>query len=276
MNTLAQDHRCLTPPRPPSTALEAYALYICWESRLPTLRRSHTLRLLEAVIGHKTFASPPRTRFSKVIENQLFSAWPVTSDRASGGAEGNEGRRDENVGSGGAMEGSVRELSDSEEADLGLEEVLGLLDATGVDGTVVDDKPPTARSAGSDRVELTALGSGSAASEEGGAQSGVRATDGVSGEGIITTATMSVGLGPERTTREAGEDGTGKKIRRNRGQVTPHGTGKGEKSYTLSPEMKQYSRVYLGLYWNLAEAKGVPSGPKLRTPKSADEGNPLR
>ncbi|CAN0468237.1 unnamed protein product, partial [Ectocarpus sp. 8 AP-2014] len=82
-----EDHRCLTPPSPPSTALEARALYVCWESRLPDLRRSHALRLLEAVAAHAAFSSPPNTRFSKAVETHVFLAWsPLATARADMGA----------------------------------------------------------------------------------------------------------------------------------------------------------------------------------------------
>ncbi|CAM9884029.1 unnamed protein product, partial [Ectocarpus sp. 12 AP-2014] len=88
-----EDHRCLTPPSPPSTALEARALYVCWESRLPDLRRSHALRLLEAVAAHAAFSSPPNTRFSKAVETHVFLAWsPLATAGAEMGAVEKDGR----------------------------------------------------------------------------------------------------------------------------------------------------------------------------------------
>ena len=58
------------------------------------------------------------------------------------------------------------------------------------------------------------------------------------------------------------------------GGVVPgkHVTAGAGGGLALPPEMESFSRAYLGLYQNLAEAKGVPFGSISRTAKSTDEG----
>lgn len=111
-----QNHRCLSPPSPPSNAAEAHALYKCWESRLPNLRRPRALRLLQAVVANDAFASPPPTRFSKAIETHLFSAWE-TNDGVGGESRQTDEKGaelgDEEVG--GDKEGERRRVVSSRE-----------------------------------------------------------------------------------------------------------------------------------------------------------------
>lgn len=253
-----QDHRCVTPPRPPSTALEAHALYVCWESRLPSLRRPHALRLLEAVIANETFASPPPTRFSTLVEKHIFSAWPVPVAGAGAGGAGREGRgpvggergtEEVTRGGGGSVSSDGSEtkprplLCSVPEQDLQLEDALGL-------------------TAGSNDSEKEAgftfvARDGGAAGERGRtvpepSAGGTAAAEGRRSVGGEYDATIFYGGAGEMV-------GGGQAGGRARRRPPP-------------PDAQRFSRVYLGLYRNLSEARGVPWGFKSRTTKSTDEG----
>ncbi|CAM9213321.1 unnamed protein product, partial [Ectocarpus sp. 13 AM-2016] len=230
-----EDHRCLTPPSPPSTALEARALYVCWESRLPDLRRSHALRLLEAVAAHAAFSSPPNTRFSKAVETHVFLAWsPLATAEADMGAVQKNGRD---------VQGSSSRSSSGQ-----LSRVLSFLRGTGLalPGGVFDNMP-VASDGGNGGPAPAATGttiSVAAASKDG-------TRDVNSDRG----GASAVPAGTEREKRDTHEErrrpGTG---RGNPQSAERWGGG------PVDPEMEAFRRVYLGFYKNLVEAKGVPSG----------------
>lgn len=286
---LLQDHRCLTSPRPPATALEAHALYAGWESRLPDLRRSNAVRLLESVIAHETFAFPPPTRFSAVIETHLFLAWPVNLGTTSSGqaqgrdkgflSEGDHGSgiRGGGVDGGGGREGTSLLLTPPESFVVRPPEATRLLleDALGLSGASL--------ARGSDSSDAAGVASRNGSSGRTGSDSGqygfpleesvTDATGVGAAEGDLATCkkkseTLTAGgnVLEEKDLHDKQAVGRGG-FRRGKRR-----SGGGGGQYVLPPEMQSFSRVYLGLYHNLAEAKGVPSGFKSRTTKSIDEG----
>lgn len=254
-----QDHRCVTPPRPPSTALEAHALYVCWESRLPSLRRSHALRLLEAVIANETFASPPPTRFSTLVEKHIFSTWPVPvpvpgagaggAGREGGGPVGGEQATEEVIRGGGSVSSDSSGtkprplLSSVPEQDLQLEDALGL-------------------TAGSNDSEKEA---GFAFVKRGGGAAGER------GSPVPEPAAGGTAAAEGRRSAWGEYDAT--RLYGGAGEMVCGGQeGERARRRVPPPDAQRFSRVYLGLYRNLSEARGVPWGFKSRTTKSTDEG----
>lgn len=300
----------MTPPRPPSTALEAHALYVCWESRLPDLRRSDTLRLLESVISHKTFSSPPPTRFSSTIEKHLFLEWSKDAAAAAPGTGQGEESEHEKVGgsassgggdsggdSGGGGGGSSgggsgrsqpRALSPPPDTDLiAFEDALGLYE---------EDPPSTTGSQTGGTEEGKEQPAFSCPAPIGGGGGGQGGMIGEPGVGASRTSSLigcdtevsgaagvekddSSSVGPENTREEEEkeEDGSGRKMAVDgspeRYALARLGNGKRR---ALDPETDPFLPVYLGLYRNLAEAKGVPSGFKSRTTKSMDEGKQIQ
>ncbi|CAB1111580.1 unnamed protein product [Ectocarpus sp. CCAP 1310/34] len=230
-----EDHRCLTPPSPPSTALEARALYVCWESRLPDLRRSHALRLLEAVAAHAAFSSPPDTRFSKAVETHVFLAWsPLATAGADMGAVEKDGRD---------VQGSSSRSSSGPGS-----RVLSFLRGTGsaLPGAVFDNMPFVSDGGnGGSAPAATGTTIPAAAASKDGTQD-VNSDRG--GASVVSAGT-------EREKRDTHEErrrpGTG---RGNPQSAERWGGG------PVDPEMEAFRRVYLGFYKNLVEAKGVPSG----------------
>ena len=299
----------MTPPRPPSTALEAHALYICWESRLPDLRRSDTLRLLESVISHKTFSSPPPTRFSSTVEKHLFLEWSKKAVAVASTGQGEESEHkntegsvssgggvggEDSGGDGGASSGGggsgcggrsqPRALSPLPDTDLiALEDALGLYEG---------DPPSTAGSQTGGNEEGKEEPAFSCPAPTGGGGGGQGSTIGEAGVGASGTPSLvgcdteirgaagvekhafsSVGAENTREEGEKEEGGSGRKMELD-GSPERHALdrlGNGKRR-ALDPETDPFLPVYLGLYRNLAEAKGVPSGFKSRTTKSMDEG----
>lgn len=290
---IAQDHRCSTPPRPPSTALEAYALYVCWESRLPKLRRTNTLRLLEGVIAHKTFTSPPATRFSKVIENHLFLAWslvPVAAETARKRETQERGVGSGDSGSGkGVDDGDrwrPRPLCASPERDAALENALGLsiLSSSGAvsnearssaDGDTQQVFPDSGQEHGGDR-NCHRSGDGSTTTEPTvvDCEAGTRDTSNpLDTSNALHRDSLAVeNKRDEEDTEDTSQETGPNEAREGESEVEVGGDGSGGTSHGFSLEMEPFSRVYSGLYRNLAEAKGVPSGYKSRTTKSIYEG----
>lgn len=287
----------MTPPRPPSTALEAHALYIFWEDRLPDLRRSQALRLLEGVISHETFSSPPPTRFSGVIDKLLFVPWTAASGSSKtdgvgvGELEEMKGESGDGSGSGeGVREPQAPRGSDSPpDQEVSLEELLGLrlparrgiADADTVEGV--------STKGGKKAAEVLALSSendGVESGEQEGDRNNDRSFEGsisISGPGVTHSKALRQGgvYSPRRDSLSPVAD-VGRKIGISVGEKRKKGRPgeddeacreqSAEGTALLPPEMEPFSRVYLGLYRNLADAKGVPSGSISRTLKSTDEG----
>ena len=121
---------------------------------------------------------------------------------------------------------------------------------------------------------------GSKIGEPGGSASGIPSLVGCDAEvrgtaGIDKTPSSAgaVDIREEEGGVEEEEDGSGRKTGLD-GSPETHALARlgGGKSRSVFPETDPFLPVYLGLYRNLAEAKGVPSGFKSRTTKSMDEG----
>lgn len=283
----------MTPPRPPSTALEAHALYIFWEDRLPDLRRSQALRLLEGVISHETFSSPPPTRFSRVIDKLLFAPWTAASGSSKedgvgvGEVEQVEGGNDDGGGKRVREAQAPRGAASPPDQEASLEELLGLR-LPGRRG-ITDAVERVSTKGGKKAAEVLALSS-EIDGVESGEQEGYR-NDDRSFEGSISVSrpggTHSKVLrqgGAYSPTRDplspvadvGSKIGISMEEKRRKGRPGEEDQACREQSAEgtgfLPPEMEPFSRVYLGLYRNLADAKGVPSGSISRTLKSTDEG----
>lgn len=288
-----QDHRCFSPPKPPSTVAEAHALYASWEDRLPHMRRPRALRLLEAVIAHEAFASPPSTRFTKVVETYLFSTWRDGAEAASSDtANAGDLAREEPSGFLGAMEAG----NDGDRGDL--VEGVGCYDRGDpwsgfpiVRAEARSSSPPDGAGVGdtrdggvrpdglgsSRRLEdslRALLGAGHRAPPEAptsGPQHANAADRGPvsrTSRGISPLDAEARGAAPAGGPPplpgmdEVGGPSTKAVIDRLKGR-----------SLELPRDKEVLSSVYSGLYRYLAEAKGVPYGFKSRmTRQPADEG----
>lgn len=274
----------MTPPRPPSTALEAHALYIFWEDRLPDLRRSQALRLLEGVISHETFSSPPPTRFSRVIDKLLFVPWTAASGSSKEDGievselEEVEGGNGDGGGEGAREAQAHRGSASPPEQEVSLEELLGLR-LPGRRG-IADTVERVLIKGGRKAPEVLALSSEIDGVENGEQEGGIN--DDRSFEGTHSKVLQQGGAySPTRHALSPVAD-VGRKIgisveeKRRKGRPGEEDQACREQSAEgtgfLPPEMEPFSRVYLGLYRNLADAKGVPSGSISRTLKSTDEG----
>ncbi|CAM9141767.1 unnamed protein product [Scytosiphon promiscuus] len=270
-----EDHRCFTPPSRPSTALEAHALYVCWESRLPDLRRSYALRLLEAVATQKAFSSPPRTGFSKAVERHLFLAWLPQTAAVPASGIGKAAAGDKNgLGARGETDDRSSRGSGIVSGSLALPFLRGRdLRPSGASSLVEMDVEGGEGTRGGSPGGEEGLGSTVAAAA--GAAAGATAKVGDAGSsaapgGNGSAATMGTaasaagkrsGGGGERRAREDGTD-----ARRGEARGADHG-----RSTYPDGDARGFQRVYRGFYKNLVEAKGVPSGFKSCTTKSMDE-----
>lgn len=236
----------MTPPSPPSTALEARALYVCWESRLPDLRRSHALRLLEAVAAHAAFSSPPKTRFSNAVETHVFSVW---QPRATAGEDVGAAEKD-----GLDVRGSSSRSSGGPES-----RVLSFLSGTdsALPGEVFDIMP----------VAGGGGNGGSAPAVTGTTVTAAACDDGARDVNSDRSGASALSAGTERESRDTHEE-------RRRPGTGPGGPQSAERwgGGPVDPEMEAFRRVYLGFYKNLVEAKGVPSGFRSCATKSIGDG----
>ena len=253
----AQDHRCLTAPRPPSTAAEAYALYACWESRLPDLRRSHALRLLEAVAAHDAFSSPPRTRFSEAVENHLFVAWPAAAAAEEGAATSSGGSSSGSSGGSGAGLQALPFLRGPELSPpgVGVVELVGSAGASGGGGGGGSGNQGSTGGAPNSAAAAVAAGRGASTGTPSGAPALASASASASGSASAPVPVPAAAVAG-RTARGTDQGG--------RRRAEEEGVSGGP--VLLDPD------VYLGFYKNLVKAKGVPSGFKSSTTKSMDDG----
>lgn len=268
----SQDHRCLTPPSAPSTALEAHALYVCWESRLPDLRRPLVLRLLEAVAAHEAFSSPPTTRFSEAVENHLFWTWPQETPAAAAAAAAATTRDGKTVT---GQEAGAMSIGSSIGGSIS-SSLNGGGNASSSHALPFLRETNLAVGGAHDLFNVTVASRGGCADEESGvaAASGAVPAAAAPGTGPSDTRgddASAAAAAPGRRSREVEEEGPP----RREGEPDGGRGARGSRGGVLAdpdPELEALKRVYTGFYKNLVEAKGVPSGFRSCTTKSMDEG----